>query len=334
MTTVFGLPLDEARRRVGALEQFARIDSFIEADGIARGARRLRVVTGGGLEFELHPDRALDIGQVTIDGIPLAWMESDGIAAPGFVDPHEWLRTFDGGFLTTCGLDTFGPPSIDEGVSLGQHGRVSGIPARLTRCDVVNDVLTIESIVRQSAVFGENLVLRRRINSAIGSTTIRVHDTVTNEGPVDSPHMMMYHANVGWPLVDENAELDVASREVVPRDDVAARGLDRWNRFEPPTPDRRDEVSIHSFDEHGPVEARMLNRPLGLELTVGFDTRQLPWLCEWKFMRDNTYVVGIEPVNSPATGGRAQARADGQLPILRAGESVAYDLSFTARHTP
>jgi galactose mutarotase-like enzyme len=223
---------------------------------------------------------------------------------------------------------------VDDGVALGQHGRVSGIPARVTRCDVVGDDLLIEGVIRQSSVFGENLVLRRRIRAAIGGTAIDLHDEVTNEGPQPSPHMMMYHANVGWPLVDETSVLEVPSSDIVPRDPIAASGRDRWNRFESPTADRRDEVSVHGFDSAGPVVAVMSNPRHGLRLEVGFDTRQLPWLCEWKFMRENTYVVGIEPVNSPATGGRAQARADGQLPMLHPGETVAYDIRFAASHLP
>ena len=62
MADIFGTPLEQAILRVGSLDQVARVDRFVEDDGPARGARRFRVVNGGGLDFDVHPDRGLDIG--------------------------------------------------------------------------------------------------------------------------------------------------------------------------------------------------------------------------------------------------------------------------------
>ena len=338
MTKIHGTPVADARRYVGASEQLARIESLIEADGPARGARRLRLVTGGGLEVDLHPDRALDIGQVTLDGMPVSWMESDGIAPAWAVDPHgdEWLRAFGGGLMTTCGLDTFGPPTVDEGVAYGQHGRVSGIPARITRSEVVGDTLIVEGLVRQSRLNGERLLLHRRYTARVGARSIAVHDTVTNEGDRSTGHMMMYHINVGWPMIDEEARLDIPSTSVVPRDDgVSASGIGRWQLLEPPTAGRREEVFVHHFDRTSPGRrtARLDNPRRGIAMSVAFDTAELPWLCQWKLLREGTYVVGIEPVNSPSTTGRAGARADGVLPELAAGASAEYhvEISFSTR---
>ena len=117
MSEVFGFPVAEVLQRIGSLDQVARVDSFVEAEGAARGARRLRVVNGGGLEFDIHPDRGLDIGAASFQGLPLAWLSSTGIGAPALYDPVDrgWLRTFGGGLVTTCGLDSFGPPQRADG---------------------------------------------------------------------------------------------------------------------------------------------------------------------------------------------------------------------------
>ncbi len=333
--TLFGKELPEAVRRMGSLEQAARIDSFVEADGPARGARRLRMITGGGLEVDIHPDRALDIGQVTVHGIPVAWMSAAGIVAPSFYDPHGagWLRTFGGGFLTTCGLDTFGAPSVDQGVEYGQHGRISAIPAHVTTTRREGDLLVVEGFMRQSAHLGENLVLHRRIEAEVGTTEFSIHDRVTNEASEEAVHMMMYHANIGWPVVDEGATLAVPSSSVLARDPYSAEGISDWHAFGPPEPGRRDQVFLHEFAERGPVSIELANGALGVALTVGFDRDQLPWLCEWKMMRDDGYVVGIEPVNTPTMVGRADARARNVLRVLAPGESVDYDLKFGLRRT-
>jgi hypothetical protein len=172
----------------------------------------------------------------------------------------------------------------------------------------VDGVLIVEADIRQSSVFGENLLLHRRIESPIGSTRFTVRDRVTNEGVAATGHMMMYHANMGWPLVNEGAEFRVQSSDVLPRDEPSRTGLSQWSRIEAPRPDRAEEVFVHSFEPGTGVTTATLSNPkLGIALDVSFDTAQLPWLCQWKLMREHSYVVGIEPVNSPTTRGRAGA---------------------------
>ena len=329
--SIFGTDLSDARRYLGSLRQVARIDSFVEQEGLARGARRMRIITGGGLEIDLHPDRALDIGQVTVGGMPLAWIEPQGISAPWFYDPHGagWLRMFGGGLVTTCGLETFGPPSSDNGVELGQHGRVSAIPAEITRREDDGDELVVAGIVRQSTLHGENLVLRRVIRAPLGGRSFVIEDTVTNEGPAPADHMMMYHVNFGWPMVEPGARLLFPPTRREPRDEITRAGLDRWDQFDAPRPDANEEVLVHHFeDPPGETAVTLVNENRGLKVALDFDRTQLPWLCEWKFQRDGTYVLGLEPVNSPAMGGRARARQDGVLPSLAPGETVEYRVGF------
>jgi hypothetical protein len=329
--TVFGIDRGEALRRVGTLRQLARVDSLVEADGPERGARRLRMISGGGLEVELHPDRCLDIGNVTVDGTPVAWMSPTGVAAPGLYDPRgsEWLRTFGGGLLATCGLDTFGPPDVDAGQALGQHGRVGSLPARLTRTHCDEERLVVEGEVRQVSVLGENLVLRRRITVGVGSTELSVEDSVTNDGYVDAPHMILYHANLGWPLVEDGAELVIPSTEVEPRDDVARSGLATWATLHPPIPGMREQVFLHRFPTADDVIASITNRRLGLAAELRFHSSELPFLYQWKLLSEGTYVVGLEPANCPIVSGRSAARAAGELPVLKLGEQRRYALTFT-----
>ena len=99
------------------------------------------------------------------------------------------------------------------------HGRVSTIPARLTgygeawegdRC-----ILWAEGIVQQSAVFGEDLHLIRRIEADVGGHEIRIRDRVVNHGFSRTPHMFFYHVNVGYPLLDEGSRYLAPIRDVV-----------------------------------------------------------------------------------------------------------------------
>jgi len=331
LASIFGLSFAEVLPRVGALDQVARVDNLVDADGMARWTRRLRVITGGGLEFDVLPDRGLDIGQAWFQGVPLAWISSVGGAAPTFYEPEGrgFLRTFGGGLLATCGLDSFGPPANDEDGVVGMHGRVGQIPARLTRAEIGPDGVSIEGTVRQTAVFGENLVLHRKISAQLGTTSVAIDDTVTNEGADSCAHMVLYHFNLGWPLLDEGAEFDVPGASAWPRDADAQAGVGLERDFGAPQPGFREQVFLYR-NSHG--IARLTNRTRGLRFELRF-SENLPALFEWKMTAPQHYVLGIEPANTPVILGRDAARATGQLPRLAPGESVSYRLSIEVERT-
>ena len=69
--------------------------------------------------------------------------------------------------------------------------------------------------MRQARLFGENLLLRRRITTALGSSAIQIEDELTNEG-WNRAHMLMYHFNLGFPLVSPTTELAFPKRRVIP----------------------------------------------------------------------------------------------------------------------
>lgn len=333
MPDIFGASSAALRERVGALAQVIRVDSFVEAEGPPRGARRLRLVNGSGIEVELHPDRALDIGQVTVDGIPVGWISPTGITAPEAYEAHGngWLRTFGGGLLATCGLDTFGPPSEDVGQVFGQHGRIGVQKATITRSDATAEGIVVEAVVRQSAAFGENLVLRRRISMAAGSHTVRIDDTVTNESFAEQPHMVLYHMNLGWPLIDDETVINVPAVKVTPRDADAVVGEAERGALGPPVVGFREQVYLHELETTGPTIVTVTNPVRGLEFTLTFSGIELPFLYQWKMVGQGHYVLGVEPANSPNVFGRAAARDAGELPVLAAGESVHYSMEFRLR---
>jgi hypothetical protein len=328
----------EILRRVGHVDQVAGIKLVEAADGLERGTRILQVWTGGGLYFHVLADRALDISTCQYKGVPLAWASSGGVVHPAYYEPQGlgWLRSFGGGLLATCGLDQFGAPCTDAGEDLGLHGRVGHLPARLVsyRTRWIEDEyeLEITGEVRQTRVFGENLVLQRRISTRLGSRKIRIEDVVSNEGFAPQPHMILYHFNLGFPLVSEDSRLHLEVEQTVPRNEDAEAGLADWRSFQPPTAGYREQVFRHVpvADDAGKVRVELRNPNLGLGLRWTYDKAELPHLFEWKMMGEGTYVVGIEPGNSSGIRGRAAARESGDLPHLAPGEARSYTLEVEA----
>lgn len=331
---------DRGRREileyVGHMDQVAGIRLLEATDGLARGSRVLQVWTGTGLSFHVLADRALDISTCQYKGISLAWVSSVGDAHPAHYEPEGvgWLRSFQGGLLVTCGLDQFGYPSSDDGEELGLHGRLSNLPGRYVSHSTAwkDDEYEIEVTgeVRQTRVFGENLVLRRRISTHLGSNRIRIEDVVANEGFAPHPHMMLYHFNLGFPFLSEEAQLEVEVEETVPRDADAEAGLADWMSFHPPREGYREQVFRHVpvADADGRVQVWVENPALGIGLRWTYDKAQLPHLFQWKMLGQGLYVLGVEPANCSGMRGRAAARESGDLPYLAPGESRRYELEL------
>ena len=307
ITDPSGNPLTrrELLRRIGRLEQIAGIEPFVFDDGPARGVRAFRFRTGGGLSFDVLPDRGMDLGFAEYGGTPLAWLSPNGVVAPSFYEPagEGWLRSFPGGLLVTCGLRNVGFPSERAGEELGLHGRASHIPASRVSYDALWDgegcVIEATGQIRETSVFGPNLVLRRRISARIGEARVMIEDEVENEGYEPEPLMVLYHINLGWPLLDETSHLVGPGR----------------------TGERPEPVFYHrpTGGADGMAEARLENPALGLAFSVRFYPEELPEFVQWTMTGEGIYVLGLEPATCRVEGAAAEEAA-GRAVVLEPGE--------------
>lgn len=341
MVELYGevLTREQLLERVGDVAQVGGVRLGELAEGAERGVRVADVYTGSGLTFTVHIDRGLDIGAMAYCGEALAWRSASGVVAPAYYRPEGagWRRGFPGGALTTCGLSHAGAPCEDEGCALGMPGPASYIPAQAVLADGVwkgNEYeIFVQGRVREASLFGDKLELERRISTRLGASRLFVHDRVTNIGGTTAPHMIIYHCNFGYPVLDEDAELVAPSREVRPRDEVARAGLERYNRFERPQPGYAEQVFYHDMAAGGDgfVTVALVNHRAsvgrGLGVYVRYRQRELPRFVQWKMMGTGEYVVGLEPSNC-WTEGRAAARAAGTLLMLKPGESREYVLEI------
>ena len=320
---------------VGDVGQIAGVRPCEWTDGAERGLRAADFRTGSGLAFSVLLDRGMDIGPAAYKGMPLAWVSPTGWAHPAYYDARGdgWLRTWGAGLLTGCGLTYAGPPSEDKGEALGLHGRLSHLPAQRVHIEEAwqgdEYGLWVEGEMRQARVFGENLRLKRRISAGLGGSRIEIRDRVENLGAVESPLMMIYHINLGFPLLDESSELLTAPHPVEPRNADAEPGLGEWMRFQKPTPGYAEQVFYHDLpaDEDGWAQAQLVNRARKLGVRVRFQKAALPNLIQWKMMGQGAYALGIEPANC-RLGGRSEERARGSLQMLQPGEQREFQVEI------
>lgn len=340
----------EVAERSGMLSQFAGVRLMELSDGVERGIRMLEFRTGSGLRFTALVDRALDIADCEFKGQAIGWNSPAGFRHPGL---HEyegegglaWARSFSG-LLVTCGLDhilfmnevpadsyVYAPKPT---VSHSLHGRVGTIPAKLTgygeewRGD--DCVLWAEGIVQQSAVFGEDLHLARRIEADVGGKEIRISDRVVNHGFYRTPHMYCYHINVGHPVLDEGSRYLAPIRDVV----WAAHAGEAYRKqgvgyrtLSAPKLDFHEQVWQHELgaDAQGKQFVALVNDRVGLGFEVATDKAQFPCLYEWQNLQAGQYALGIEPSTNHVLGNNA-ARERGEMIWLQHGEERRYDSTF------
>lgn len=357
MPVLFGQALTRAElaRHVGDSSQLFGVDLLEHADGPARGGRVLRLRTGGGLVAEIMVDRAMDVGTLELFGTPLGWRSPTGFRSPWLHEADSedglgWLRSFTG-LVNTCGLDHIMGPT-EEGaehyrypyrrrIRHGLHGRIAYTPATLMgyglRWDGDACTLWAEGEIRQATMFGEFLVLTRRIEAEVGGTSVRVHDTVENRGFHPTPHAMLYHVNAGWPVVAPEAR--VAGRIRRTRTCVHDPKATAIGPFAQAAPQRDfiEQVYEHEVEPaaDGAAWAALVNPGFrhpagaqGLGLRVAWDAGAMPAFYEWQNLQEGNYVIGLEPATQLA-GSREDWKQRGELRFLEHGQTARYRLELT-----
>ena len=320
--------------------QLGGIETSILDNGLGRGNRIAWINTGTGLRYKVVIDRGMDIADAFYNQHSLAWLSHGGFIAP---QPNsdkgiDWLKTFGGGLLTTCGLSHVGGPEKDEFGERGIHGNISNLPAEIVSIIQPDPVagkmgMSITGIIKETKVFGPSLELRRTISGKLGEATLRIHDEVINRGNIPAPLMLMYHFNFGYPMVDEGTEIRWNGTWKPRFGEQYAKIFKEGNDFKTcsaPIDDHlgtgEEVVFINpDADESGICTCGLYNKRIGVEVEIVFQKEQLPHLINWQHWGKGEYITGIEPATNPPIG-QAQARANKELIFLNPYETKCFDL--------
>ena len=297
-------------------------------------------VDSGAVSAAILPTRGMGIWKCWAGENEIGWQSP--VAGPvhpcwvPIMDPSGigWLEGFDE-FFVRCGLESNGAPEFDSAGILRYplHGRIANLPAQSLSIEVdpLAGALDIRARVDETRFLIRSLSLEVHMRFRVGSPIIEITDTVTNQSSRSTSMQLLYHINVGQPLLEAGSKLSAPIRKLSPRNDYSAKSIDTWSTYAPPSPGFAEQVYFADpfADENGWSTALLHDSRSENGLAVHFDTRTLPYLVQWKNTAavEDGYVTGIEP----ATGfpnPRSFEESRGRLVNLSAGESRRFRLKL------
>lgn len=296
-------------KHVGSMQQMAYVRPLVYREGRAEGLQAWQMKNGP-MQCTVMADKCLDIAELSYKGYQLNFISKPGLAGRNHYDTNgdEALRSIMGGMLFTCGMENICAPCMVEGKDYPMHGRIRTTPAEHMGADAYWDgdsyVMEVSGEMREAELFGENLVLRRKIKTVFPEKSLIIENEIENQSWREEPLMLLYHFNAGYPLLSEESEIVLPSIKVIPRDETAAPHTDNWSRMEMPRDGEPEYVFLHELaaDEEGNTFAALINKSLGLGLKISYNKKYLPYFMQWKSLASGDYVIGLEPANSSVYG--------------------------------
>ncbi|MBN1852479.1 MAG: aldose 1-epimerase family protein [Pirellulales bacterium] len=278
--------------------------------GLCEGVDTVEI-NNGRMQLVILPTRGMGVWQARIDDGVLGWRSPvRGPVHPAFVpifDPSGlgWLEGFDE-LVVRCGLGSNGAPDFDASgrLSYPLHGRIANRPA--WKVDVIIDdssgTLTVRGVVDESRIHFQKLRLVTAITTSLDSTSFAWHDTVENIGGKAAEMQMLYHINVGEPILTPGSKLVAPVASMAPRDSVAMEGVASWNILGPPEPNSIEQVFFFQLaaNNDGQTQVLLMNPRKETGTAVRFNVRELPYFTLWKnqVAKADGYVIGIEPATN------------------------------------
>lgn len=309
-----------------------------------KGGRRdgveILTVKNGDFSFTTIPTRGMGVQQAKYKGTRLGWQSPiEGPVHPRFVPLSEpsglgWLDGFDE-LLVRCGLESNGAPEHDpttHQLKYGLHGRIANQPAE----DVVVEIdeegeLCLTGEVRETRFLCYNVALHTEIRTRPGENGFRIRDRIVNRSAQAATAQMLYHFNLGTPILGERAEVICPALEIVPQTEHAASGIDQWSVYDGPTPGYSERVYLFRLagDEEGNTAA-LLKSPGGARgVVIRFNLKQCPCFIVWKntAAEQDGYVTGLEPAtNFPNS--HSFEKEQGRIIDLEPGGQYEIDLAI------
>ncbi len=314
---------------IGHSSQLYGVEEHRLVGGKGDGIRLFEIHNGKGIDLTVSADRCADISRLRFKGVNLSYMTACGYVAPAFYDNvgDHWLSSFTAGYLTTCGLQNVGIPNEDEGEELSLHGSIGNTPCENVYYREEAGELCVYATVKDERIFGRKLTLERKIAVSTQENTFTITDKITNNSDRLESYSILYHMNMGYPLLDEDSVIEIPSTEVIARNAHAQEDIANWMHMQKPTENYEERCYYHYFKDGKGYASIRQPKLDNMKLEIMYDANELDHFVEWKMMGVRDYVLGLECGNTLPEG-RAEMRRRGQLKFLKPEESKTYKVTI------
>lgn len=312
---------------LGHETQLARVEEHRLVGGKGDGMRLFEMNNGRGLQLTVSADRCVDISRLAFRGINMNYFSPCGYVSPAYYDGvgAGFLKSFTAGFLTTSGLQSVGNSCTDQGEEFPLHGSIANTPAEHVLWAKNEKALRLEADVHDGGIFARKLRLHRCIEVCLDKNAFTITDEIINEGDARTPVELLYHMNMGYPLLDEDSLVYVSSESVEPRNEHAAEDIANWMHMEKPQAGYEERCYYHNCHRKG--RAAIYQPKLSQGLAIYYNPSILDCFTEWKMMGIREYVLGLEPGNCYPDG-RDVMREKGILKYAEPDTSLTYSVEI------
>ena len=269
--------------RISNPAQLCSVRRYTVGDGKECGLK-FTEVNNGRLRFLLNESKALDISQLWFNGMNMSFLSKNGLSA---ATDTPFSRSFEGGMLYTCGLD-----SVGDRKGFRPHGSFHNIPSKIISAEADGKFLKIVACTEDTALFGKNLIMFRTVGTEIGSGTLSISDRLVNRGTDTEQYCLLYHVNLGFPMLDEGVKIISDTLSVAPRTERAAKMQGHRTVFLPPE-DNAEECCY--FITHKSPEITAINEKMKIAFTLKYSSDTLPCFVQWNSNASGDYALGLEP---------------------------------------
>lgn len=295
--------------KINNLKQIAYLKRYTLTEGAENGLKVIEVFNGK-IRFCLNESKNLDIMQLWHGNDNISFLSKNGFTAREL----PFLNRFEGGLLYTCGLNNIGGCVKNAET----HGTLHNTPAKILKTVCNDKKIEVVAEMRNSALFGSNLKLTRTVKTEIGSETLTIDDELVNDAYVDSEYCILYHVNLGYPMLDKGATIE-NDGEVSARTEFAKKRIADRAIFSNCVDG--EEERCYFIKNNTPVTT-VTNRKLGKKFTIEYSKDTLPAFIQWHSAASGDYALGLEPASAELDDGFTMTG-------IKAGETVKFNLKLS-----
>ena len=265
--------------------QTAYIKRYTLTEGKENGLKVIEL-DNGIIRVLLNESKGLDIMQIFHKGTNISFVSKNGFT----YRETPFFNRFEGGMLYTCGVDTMG--FRDNCIP---HGTYHNIPAKIVSVYSDDEILEVKGEIEDSALYGKNLLMTRTITVYNNTGKVALHDSLLNKGTKTEDYCILYHTNLGYPMLDKGVKIIQDVDNVQPTNDVAERNLATYTTFNDAIVNG-GEACYYMNNKTNSVS--VVNEKLGKKFTLSYSKETLPLLLQWHSAVAGDYALGIEPCTS------------------------------------